>query len=87
MIVKWLLPSGVQNFTVHVPPEIGGSDILEITYDWPELLLEGKNLYADDLESMNKVANDPEITAMDLELKDGGVQGEIGFSPARKNRH
>ena len=44
-LVHYLLPLGVLECSVYIPPTPGGSDIVQIKIYWPDCLTNGTKLY------------------------------------------
>lgn len=45
ILINLLLPSGVMDFSVFVPPIVGGSEIVKVRYKLPCALCSGKSLF------------------------------------------
>ena len=77
LTIHHLLPSGVLEFSVFIPPTVGGSDTLQIKYDWPLAMTNGVNLYSNKISDGILSEDSPVVIAYNRELNTAGYKADV----------
>ena len=76
-----MLPSDVTDFSVYIPLTLGGSDTLQIKYDWPLAMTNGANLYSNKIADGILSKDSPVVIAYNRELNTAGYKADVTDTP------
>ena len=77
----YLLPSGIYEYLVYIPPTLGRSDIVQIKIDWPDCLTNRTKLYQSKIDEGTISEESPVVIGYNQELNTGGYKSSVTDVP------
>ena len=79
--MHYLLPWGILECSVYIPPTPGGSDIVQIKIYWPDCLTNGTKLYQSRIDEGTMLEEYPVVIGYNQELNTGGYKSSVADVP------